>query len=71
VVSRALTPNGKIPQLSYSNVYVVQSSNRSTQWYIDRYGCLHFEVKKEYSKMKSILVAPELRHMKKVVTQWK
>lgn len=44
------TPNGKIPQLSYSNVYVVQSSNRNTQWYIDRYGCLHFEVKKQYFK---------------------
>lgn len=44
------TPNGKIPQLSYSDVYVVQSSNLNSQFYIDRYGCIHFEVKKQVFK---------------------
>lgn len=39
------TPNGKIPELYFSEEYVVQSSNRNYQYYVDRYGCIHFEVK--------------------------
>lgn len=44
------TPDGKIPQLSFSDVYVVQSANRNSQYYIDRYGCIHFEIKKQVFK---------------------
>jgi hypothetical protein len=44
------TPNSKIPELSFSDVYVVQSSNRNSPWYIDRYGCIHFEVKRQVFK---------------------
>ena len=49
------TPDGKIPQLAYSNVYVVQSSIQNAQWYIDRYGCIHFETKKQYFKDETYL----------------
>lgn len=41
-------PNGKLPELSYSDVYVKQSINRNTPRYIDSYGCVHFEVKQRY-----------------------
>lgn len=44
------TPDGKLPELSFSDVYVVKSANRNSQWYVDRYGCIHFEIKKQIFK---------------------
>ncbi len=29
---------------------MVESANRNSQWYIDRYGCIHFEIKKQVFK---------------------
>ena len=44
------TPDGKLPELSFSDVYVVKSADRNSQWYVDRYGCIHFDIKKQIFK---------------------
>jgi hypothetical protein len=35
--------DGKIPELSYSNLFIVQSSDQNPRWSLDTYGCIHFD----------------------------
>jgi hypothetical protein len=53
--------DGKIPELSYSNIYVTQSSDQSAHWYIDRYGCIHFDTEKQFFKDETYLLSIKIK----------
>lgn len=44
------------PELSYSNLFIVQSSDQIPHWNLDTYGCIHFDTEKLWLKGETYLV---------------
>jgi hypothetical protein len=47
--------DGRIPELSYCELFYVESSGLSPRWGLDIYGCIHFETEKWFFKDETYL----------------